>query len=100
MSDTFMKAVAERRTYYKLNKKSPISDDAIKKLVEATVENVPSSFNAQSTRIVLLLNDQHDAFWDIVGNTLKQFATSEKEAAKTAKKNQSFRDAYGTVCYS
>jgi predicted oxidoreductase (fatty acid repression mutant protein) len=98
-SEAFMKAVAERRSYYKLNKTSPLSDAAIQKLVEKTVALVPSSFNAQSTRVVLLLNDQHDAFWDIVGETLKKFAPDEKAAAKTAKKNQGFKDAYGTILF-
>jgi hypothetical protein len=63
---TFFDAVVERRTYYQLNKESPISDKRITEIAEKALLHVPSSFNSQSTRLVVLLNNDHEQFWDFV----------------------------------
>lgn len=53
---TFLEAVKDRRTYYQLNKEAPKSDKEIVDIVNKLVLHVPSSFNSQSTRVVVLLN--------------------------------------------
>jgi predicted oxidoreductase (fatty acid repression mutant protein) len=63
---SFFDAVKERRTYYQLNKESPISDKQITDIAEKAILHVPSSFNSQSTRLVVLLNKDHEQFWDFV----------------------------------
>ena len=63
--DSFQNAVETRRTIYSLEKEISISDKEVESIIEHAIKHVPSSFNSQSTRIVLLLNDKHDAFWDI-----------------------------------
>ena len=57
-------AVKSRRSYYQLEASSPISDDAIHAMVKDAVLHVPSSFNSQSTRIVVLLADEHKKLWE------------------------------------
>ncbi|BCU52778.1 hypothetical protein JCM2421_15500 [Staphylococcus auricularis] len=69
---TFQDAVEARRSIYDLEKEVSISDDEIKSIIEHTVKHVPSAFNSQSTRIVLLLNDNHEKFWDITKEELKK----------------------------
>lgn len=88
--------IEERRTYYQLNKESPISDKQIVEIAEKAVLHVPSSFNSQSTRLVVLLNDDHDKFWDFVAEVLKPL-TPEEQYPKTQQKLAGFRAAYGTV---
>jgi len=92
----FFDVVRNRRTYYALTKDSPISDARIHELVKETVLHVPSSFNVQSARLVILLGKEHDAFWDIVGDTLKPLVSGE-QATKTAEKIAGFKGAYGSV---
>jgi predicted oxidoreductase (fatty acid repression mutant protein) len=58
----FFDFLKERRTYYQLNKEAPISDKEISDIVEQAFLRVPSSFNSQSTRLVVLLNKDHDKF--------------------------------------
>jgi predicted oxidoreductase (fatty acid repression mutant protein) len=70
--DSFQNAVETRRTIYSLEKEISISDKEVESIIEHAIKHVPSSFNSQSTRIVLLLNDKHDAFWDITKNELKK----------------------------
>ena len=40
-------------------------------MIEHIIKYTPSAFNSQSTRIVLLLNDQHHKFWDNTKTVLK-----------------------------
>jgi predicted oxidoreductase (fatty acid repression mutant protein) len=95
-SSSFFEAVKSRRTYYQLNKTSPLSDEQITKLAEETLLHVPSSFNSQSTRLVVLLNKDHDQFWDFVLEVLKPIVPAEQFSA-TEQKIGGFKAAYGTV---
>jgi predicted oxidoreductase (fatty acid repression mutant protein) len=93
---TFFDAVKERRTYYHLNKESPIPDKQIIDIAEKAVLHVPSSFNSQSTRLVVLLNKDHDQFWDFVLEVLKPMVP-EEQFSKTEQKIGGFKAGYGTV---
>lgn len=92
----FLDALANRRSIYALNKTSPISDDRIEEIVTHLVRNVPSSFNSQSARLVLLLKDEHDKFWDIVRDVLKAMVP-EDAWEHTGNRIAGFRAGYGTV---
>lgn len=93
---SFLDAVANRRSIYALNKTSPISDDRIEEIVTQLVKNVPSSFNSQSARLVLLLKDEHDKFWDVVRDVLKAIVP-ESAWEHTGARIEGFRAGYGTV---
>ena len=93
---SFMDAVKDRRTIYQLNKEAPISDKQISDLAEKALLHVPSSFNSQSTRLVVLLNKEHDTFWEFVLEVLKPM-TPEDQFPKTEQKINGFKSAYGTV---
>ena len=58
MKRTFAEAMAHRRSYYSIGSDSPVLDEEIVHVIREAVKNVPSAFNSQSTRIVLLL-DEH-----------------------------------------
>ena len=95
-STNFLEAVANRRSIYALNKNSPISDARIEEIVTQLVKDVPSSFNSQSARLVLLLKDEHDKFWDIVRDVLKAIVP-EAQWEHTGSRIAGFRAGYGTV---
>lgn len=97
-SSSFLQAVQERRTYYALNKKSSITDTRIQEIITTSVKHAPSSFNSQSARAVLLLNEQHDKLWDIVLEILKAKVSSEQFPATQARID-GFKNAHGTVLY-
>ena len=97
-SESFLSTIKNRRTYYALKKESPISDSAIQDIIAQTVLHVPSSFNSQSTRIILLVKAEHDALWDIVHSVLKGVVPAEQFGA-TEKKIAGFKAAYGTVLF-
>jgi len=95
---TFKEAVKNRRSIYGINGKSPVSDDAIKEILDFAMLNTPSAFNSQSVRMVLLLNGHHKKLWDIVKNTLKGMMPAAA-FPKTEERINSFASGHGTVLY-
>ncbi len=99
MIRTFKEALRHRRSHYALNAESPVSDEQIADLVRFTLEQTPSAFNSQSSRMVLLLHGQHLALWDIVRSTLRRIVPEERFAATDEKISRSFAAGYGTVLF-
>lgn len=98
-SRTFLDAIAHRRSYYALKNESPISDDAIREIVECTIKHVPSPFNSQSTRLVVLLGEHHQKVWELTKDVLRERIAPDKFAQTEQKINASFQSGYGTILY-
>ncbi|KAL4888001.1 Nitroreductase-like protein [Aspergillus ambiguus] len=103
-TDTLIELAKSRRTMYKLGKNSPVPDSKIEELVNAAILNVPSSFNTQSTRLVVLLHQEHEKLWDIVidafGELVKSGTVPEEMWQKqTLPKLQGMKAAAGTVLF-
>ena len=98
MAKTFLEAIKDRRTYYAIGAGSPVSDERIREVVGEAVRNVPSAFNSQSDRVVLLLGKAHKKLWSIVMETLRAIVPPQN-FAKTEEKIRSFAAGHGTVLY-
>ncbi|QSZ31891.1 hypothetical protein DSL72_001460 [Monilinia vaccinii-corymbosi] len=97
-SAQFIDLLKSRRTIYALEAKSPISDSRIQEIVEQAILHVPSSFNSQSTRAVLLFKGEHEKLWDITKDVLKGVVPAENFES-TAQRIGGFRKGYGTVSF-
>ncbi|MCL6633030.1 MAG: nitroreductase family protein [Alicyclobacillus herbarius] len=98
MTKDLFTALRERRSIYGISKESPISDQEIQEIVEEAVKHTPSAFNSQSTRVVLLLGQQHDRLWDITTEVLRAVVPAD-QFSSTEQKMNSFRQGYGTVLF-
>ena len=98
VSKEFYTAVEKRRSIYTISKQSPISDEKIKEIIEHAVKHAPSAFNMQSTRVVLLLGEQHDKLWDITTETLRKIVP-EAAFSDTKAKMDMFKSGYGSVLF-
>lgn len=101
MSDlqTFKKLVEKRRSIYALGSHLPVSNDEIVKIVEHAVLHVPSAFNSQSTRVVVLFGDDHKKLWDITEDKLRSIVNDDEQFASTKQKLDGFRSGAGTVMF-
>ena len=99
MERTYREALRHRRSYYALAPESPIDDARIEEIVRFAIQHIPSAFNSQSTRLVLLMHEQHKAFWEIVKRTLQAIVPAEAFVATEQKIDRSFASGYGTVLY-
>jgi len=99
MTTPFIEALKQRRTYYALGKEPVTSDARVRELVEQAVLHVPSSFNSQSARVVILLGDQHDQLWDLIKAELQKIVSPENFPATEEKINSAFRSGYGSLLF-
>ncbi|KAF7968081.1 hypothetical protein HWV62_32023 [Athelia sp. TMB] len=102
MSASFLLAVKARRSYYGLTNASPISDVLIRAIVEAAVINVPSPFNVQSARAVIVTGASHKKLWKIVKKGFMK-SLGDKAPAELVKQSEvkiaGYAAAYGTVLF-
>ena len=95
-SKTFLNVTESRRSYYQLTNESTISDARLKELVAHTIKHVPSAFNSQTARLVVVLKEKHEELWDAVLEIYKlQLPADKFEHLK--RRIAGFRKAYGTV---
>lgn len=99
MNRTFTEAMKNRRSYYAIKNESPITDREIERILEEVIKHVPSAFNSQTTRTVLLLGENHRKIWDIVKETLKKQIPAEAFTNTEKKINNCFQAGYGTVLF-
>ncbi|MGM9988056.1 MAG: nitroreductase family protein [Bacillaceae bacterium] len=94
----FFEAIENRRSLYALSNEQVTSDARIKEIVEHAVKHVPSAFNSQTARVVVLLNNEHAKFWDITTDVLK-VAVGDGDFSGTQQKMDMFKAAYGTILF-
>ncbi len=95
---SFEEAVSNRRTNYALSKEIKISPEVIIDKIKKMVQEAPSAFNMQSTRVVIALGENHDAIWQITKDILRKIVPAE-HFAPTEEKLNGFAAAYGTVLF-
>ena len=94
----FTEALRNRRSCYAIDCRSPLTKDQIREIVDFALLHVPSAFNSQSSRVVLLFESSHKKFWNIVMETLRKIVPSDFFAS-TERKIGSFAAGIGTVLY-
>ena len=95
---SLLDAVKSRRTYYALSHESTIPDARIKELVNETIKHTPTSFNSQTSRVVVVLKEKHVKLWEIITEVYKQQLPQDKfEHAKG--RFDGFKQGYGTVSW-
>ena len=91
MERNLKEALEHRRSYYALSNQTTLPDDNIEEILDFAALHIPSAFNSQSTRMVLLLKEHHQKLWQIVKETLQKtvpppaFATTETKINKSIK---------------
>ena len=95
---SFEEDVRNRRTKYALRKEIKISPGVIIDKIKKMVQEAPSAFNMQSTRVVIALGENHDAIWQITKDILRKIVPAE-HFAPTEEKLNGFAAAYGTVLF-
>ncbi|MFB9326235.1 nitroreductase family protein [Paenibacillus aurantiacus] len=98
MSQPFMKAVQERRSYYGLSKDRVASEERIQAIVNDAVKYAPSAFNSQSARVVVLFGEQSDRLWNITRESLRRIVP-EAQFGPTNERMNAFSAGYGTILF-
>ena len=91
-------AARTRRSVYALNKNLPLPAEEVAAIVEHAVLHTPSSFNSQSTRVVVLFGAEHEKLWQLTEAALRQIVPADK-FEPTTQKLAGFAAAAGTVLF-
>lgn len=98
----FLDAVAARHSAYSLDdgiEEAGVSFDDVVETVRRIAPAVPSSYNSQTCRLIVLGGDDHRAFWSIVADVLRAKVDDEGRFARTEAKLKGFSDAAGTILF-
>ncbi len=94
-----MQAMEHRRTYYHIGGECGIEERQIIDMLDRVLLAVPSAFNGQSARLVLLMGRHHYRLWEIVKHTLAEIVTPEAMVRTREKIDKSFLAGCGTVLF-
>lgn len=95
----FWDGVKNRRSIYGLGDEEIVPQARIEQIVKDAVTHVPSPFNSQSTRALLLFGSAHKKLWQFTLDELRKVTKPERFAETEKKVNGSFASGYGTVLY-
>ena len=91
----FINFIKNRRSVYALNKNMPITDDVVFGIVRDCVRFVPDAFNMKSQRVLVIVGEKHEKFWNAVYDEMVKFNGGRFSRERT----DSFAAAYGTILY-
>lgn len=95
---SFIEEIEKRRTIYAIGNHVQQSNEDLEVLIKKAIRLSPSAFNSQSSRAVILFDDSHKKFWEIVRETLRKIVP-EAAFEGTNKKISSFAAGKGTVLF-
>jgi predicted oxidoreductase (fatty acid repression mutant protein) len=95
----YVDAVVQRRSYYLLEDRAVVDDSHVVKLVDELLMVMPSPFNVQSARVVLLLGEHHRQLWQFVAEALYPLISEERFQATKRKIELSFASGHGTLLF-
>lgn len=89
----------QRRSVYALSDNLPVSNDEVVDLVEHAILHTPSSFNSQSTRVVVLFGDEHKKLWQMTEDALRDIVGDDEKFVSTKAKIDGFTAGAGTILF-
>lgn len=95
---TLQQAAETRRSVYALNKNLPLPAGEVAAIIEHAVKHTPSSFNSQSTRVVVLFGAEHEKLWRFAEDALRAVVPAG-QFEQTAQKLAMFKAAAGSVLF-
>lgn len=98
MSNKAIEIYRKRRSQYALGKNLPMGNEQVIALIKEAVRLAPSSFNSQSSRVVILLGEQSEQFWELTREALRPLVAADAFVA-TENKLASFAAGAGTVLF-
>lgn len=94
----YLNILKRRRSIYALNHHIPLSEDEFIEFVEKVTVESPTAYNMQSSRLIILMNENHHKLWNIVTETLRKIVPNDKFSSTQAKMEM-FSRAKGTILF-
>jgi predicted oxidoreductase (fatty acid repression mutant protein) len=98
MSNQVVELLKKRRSQYALTKNLPLSESDIISIIKDAVKQSPSSFNSQSSRVIITFGERSNTIWEITKEALRNRLDEERFPATEARIN-SFAAGAGTILF-
>ncbi|MDX3928506.1 MAG: nitroreductase family protein [Shinella sp.] len=98
MANAFMDVLEKRRSQYSLGRNLPIPAVEAEALIRKAVRLAPSSYNSQSSRVLVLFGKHSERFWSITTECLREIVPSGSFASTEARM-KAFAAGAGTVLF-
>jgi len=92
-------AIKQRGSLHTLSDDVNIPDGRVEEIVSEAVLHSPTAFNCQSSRVVVLLKEEHKKFWDIALEVAKAEVPEPFFKKFFEPRIPMFRAAYGTILF-
>ncbi|MBK0081148.1 nitroreductase family protein [Kosakonia sp. S58] len=96
--EMFLALAKARRSIYALGKDLPVSHEEAIATIKEAIRQAPSAFHSQTLRALILLDHEHERFWELVRAQMRNVIPAESFHA-TADKLDGFSAAAGTVLF-
>ena len=83
----------KRRSIYALGKNVELSNQELMETIQGAILQTPSAFHSQTTRAVILFDEESDAFWN-------EIAYSELEKVTPAEAFEGTKQRFSRICSS
>ncbi|KAL2208091.1 putative nitroreductase family protein [Sarocladium strictum] len=95
----FLELSKNRRSYYKLSKNLPISNDRVQEIVGELLRHSPTPFNAQTNRVVILFGDEHKKLWKLARETCMSLIAAAVGAEGAGARFDGFENSAATIMF-
>lgn len=89
----------KRRSIYALGKNVELSDQELIDTIQGAVLQSPTAFNSQSARVVILFDQESDAFWNEIAYSELEKVTPAAAFEGTKERLAGFAQAKGTILF-
>lgn len=97
VESNFVKALSARHSEYALTDSSDLSNAEVADLVKEVTLQIPSAFNSQSQRAVVLFGDASKKVWDITLKALRAVVPEDQPFEPTEQRVAAFAAGQGTI---
>lgn len=89
----------KRRSIYALGKNVELSNQELMETIQGAILQTPSAFHSQTTRAVILFDEESDAFWNEIAYSELEKVTPAEAFEGTKQRLAGFAQAKGTILF-
>lgn len=99
MERNFIEALEHRRSHYSLSAAMCATEEEVVGTIDRIMLAIPSAFNSQSSRVVVLFGIHHICLWGMVKQALKERISAEQFENSRHKIDSCFASGCGTILF-
>lgn len=96
---TVINSINHRRSITQLKTTVPFDKEVFSQMIQDVIKNTPSAFNSQSSAVLVIFEETHRQFWEVVRQRVNPLVSDEGAKNRTNQKIDGFKSGDGTVIF-